>query len=209
MDINTAILQGILAGFGLIFMVGSQDIFILRQGIKGHYVFLVTTITVLADAFLVLIGVNGIATFIQEVPFWQHFVVLSGAVFLFGYGVYAFYEMFKGNALKINFHKDGSSLKWWRVVVLALTFNILNPHAWLDAAVILGGLGSRLPTSAQHHAFAFGSILVISLWFYLLAYGAKWLAPLLNKPHTWQILNFFVGCIMWAIAIILLLDYWS
>ena len=191
MDINTAILQGILAGFGLIFMVGSQDIFILRQGIKGNNVFLVTTITVMADAFLVLLGVNGLATYIQGFPVWQHIIVISGAVFLFGYGVYAFYEMFKAKPIKINFHKDGGPRKWWRV------------------AMILGGLGSKLPTPAEHYGFAIGSIVVISLWFYLLAYGAKWVAPLLSKPRTWQILNFLVGCIMWAIAIILLLDYWS
>ena len=95
------------------------------------------------------------------------------------------------------------------MAILALTFNLFNPHAWLDAAVILGGLGSKLPTPAEHYGFAIGSIVVISLWFYLLAYGAKWVAPLLSKPRTWQILNFLVGCIMWAIAIILLLDYWS
>jgi L-lysine exporter family protein LysE/ArgO len=206
-ELYTAILQGFLAGLGLIMMVGSQDIFILRQGIKHNHVMLVTTVSVAVDALLVFIGVNGLGALIQHSDFLRHITVTGGALFLLGYGAYAFYEMFRGKTLKINFHKGDVPKQWSHAFILALTFNLFNPHAWLDAAVILGSIGGQLPTINQRLAFTLGSVGIITLWFYTLAFAARYLAPILRKKHIWQVINFAVGCVMWGIAVTLVVEY--
>lgn len=38
----------------------------------------------------------------------------------------------------------------------------------------------------------------------MLAYGARWLAPIFRQPSAWRILDFVIGCVMWLIALSLI-----
>ncbi|MDU3122700.1 MAG: amino acid transporter, partial [Acinetobacter baumannii] len=43
------------------------------------------------------------------------------------------------------------------------------------------------------------------IFFFSLGYGARFLKPLFINPKAWKILDFMIGCVMWSIAISLLI----
>lgn len=86
-----------------------------------------------------------------------------------------------------------------RVVVLtALSVSLLNPHAILDTVVMLGTLANS--HGADKWVFATGALTGSALWFLTLGLGARALAPLLDTPRTWRIVDIVVGVVMLGIA---------
>ena len=49
--------------------------------------------------------------------------------------------------------------------------------------------------------FAIGASLASFVFFFSLAYGAKLLAPIIQKPSSWRTLDFLIALIMFTIAI--------
>jgi L-lysine exporter family protein LysE/ArgO len=86
-----------------------------------------------------------------------------------------------------------------------LAFTWLNPHAFLDTVVLLGSISTRYPNNRLE--FAIGASIASFVFFYALGYGAKFLAPIFKKPIAWKILDFLIGCVMWAITYSLLHDH--
>jgi L-lysine exporter family protein LysE/ArgO len=41
------------------------------------------------------------------------------------------------------------------------------------------------------------------MWFGLLGFGARWLAPWFARPRAWQILDGLIGLTMWTLAALL------
>lgn len=83
------------------------------------------------------------------------------------------------------------------MTILALSF--LNPHAYLDTVVLIGGIGAQFP-SDQRLYFGEGAVVASFIWFFTIAYGARYLGSLFKNPIAWKILDFLIGCIMWGIA---------
>ena len=51
------LLLGFFTGFSLIFAIGAQNIFVIEQGLKKQYVFLVCLICSLSDLLLIFLGI--------------------------------------------------------------------------------------------------------------------------------------------------------
>ncbi len=86
----------------------------------------------------------------------------------------------------------------WTVVLTALSVSLLNPHAILDTVVMLGTLANSY--GAEKWVFAGGALTGSALWFLTLGFGVRALAPLLDTPRTWKIVDLVVGSIMVFIA---------
>ena len=55
-------------------------------------------------------------------------------------------------------------------------------------------------------AFALGASLASFIFFFSLAYGAKLFAPIMTRPNSWRILNWFIGFVMLIIALNLAIE---
>lgn len=86
----------------------------------------------------------------------------------------------------------------WTVVLAALSVSMLNPHAILDTVVMLGTLANNY--GADKWLFAGGALTASAVWFLILGLGVRALAPLLDTPRTWRIVDVSVGVIMLFIA---------
>lgn len=86
----------------------------------------------------------------------------------------------------------------WTVVLTALSVSLLNPHAILDTVVMLGTLANSY--GAEKWVFAGGALAGSALWFMVLGFGVRALAPLLDTPRTWKIVDIVVGSVMVFIA---------
>jgi L-lysine exporter family protein LysE/ArgO len=82
--------------------------------------------------------------------------------------------------------------------------SLLNPHVYLDTVVLLGSVAAQHPAD-ERLVFALGAMAASFVWFFSIAYGARLLAPLFARPVAWRVLDVFVGCVMWWIAISLAL----
>lgn len=196
-------LKGCGTGAGLIIAIGPQNAFVLKQGLLKNNVFLTAFLCALGDTLLISLGVGGFGAFLSQNAILLQGAKWGGALFLFFYGAKAFREVFLTTGLKSSLkdmHRPG--MKETCLMVFALTF--LNPHAYLDAVVLLGGISSQFMHQGRLF-FGMGAILASFIWFFCVCYGARYLAPWFQKPLAWKILDFMIGCIMWMIAVSLIL----
>ena len=57
------LILGFVTGLSLIFAVGAQNIFVIEQGLKKQYVFLVCIVCSFSDLFLIFLGIFFISFF--------------------------------------------------------------------------------------------------------------------------------------------------
>lgn len=85
----------------------------------------------------------------------------------------------------------------------ALAFSWLNPHAWLDTAILLGA-ASLAYQSPGNTAFGLGAMTGSVVWFTLLGGLACWLGQRLELSRVAHWIDAVVAVIMLAIAAFLI-----
>ena len=196
-----AAVEGLGLGAGLIIAIGAQNAYVLRQGLRRQHVFAVASLCFLIDCTLIALGAGGFAGLLRALPSLPSLAAWGGALFLAGYSVRAFAAALRPQSLKAAEGAGGTTLK--AALTTALALSLLNPHVYLDTVVLLGGIAARYP-GGERLAFALGAMLASGLWFYGLGYGARRLAPLFASQRAWRLLDGFVGCVMAALAISLI-----
>ena len=193
-------MNGFFAGFSLslslILAIGSQNAFVLRQGLKKEYIFIVCLICAASDAILISLGVSSFSMIISKASWIEPFARYAGALFLFVYGAMSFWSSYNSNESLLPSEKTGTSLSV--IIATTLAFTWLNPHVYLDTVVLMGSISTQY--AGQNLEFTLGAVLASFLFFFSLGYGARVLTPIFNNPKAWKILDFLIGCIMWAIA---------
>lgn len=191
----TDYLSGLLLGLSLIMAIGSQNAFVLKQGLKREHIFFICLFCAVSDALLISAGVAGFGTVTARYPQLVNIAKLAGVVFLVGYGLQSLYASVR---LSHALNADGqavNSLK--KALLLCFGFTWLNPHVYLDTLVLVGmvstGASSKL-------VFASGAVSASFLFFFALGYGAQLLKPLFAQPKAWNILDALVGILMFYLA---------
>jgi L-lysine exporter family protein LysE/ArgO len=195
---GSVLLQGFALGASLIIAIGAQNAFVLRQGLKRVHVFLSASVCTLCDMALIALGVAGLGTLISTNPILTQIATWGGAAFLLYYGLRSFRSALKTNKLEAE-SALGQPVRVRDTLVTLLAISLLNPHVYLDTVVLVGSIGAHYPGN-QRIYFALGAMSASLVWFFSLAYGAVWLAPLFRRPMAWRILDALVGCVMWSIA---------
>jgi len=190
-----------VTGFGislsLILAIGAQNAFVLRQGLKGQYVFTLVLICALSDALLITLGVAGFDLLIKSLTSLEITARWVGAIFLCVYGAISFYSaLFKSHALNPAHSEDG--LIYVQAVLICLGFTWLNPHVYLDTLLLIGSVSSSYP--GHKVEFTLGAVSASFVFFFSLGYGAALLRPVFNRPLSWKMLDAFIGLVMWSIA---------
>jgi L-lysine exporter family protein LysE/ArgO len=89
-----------------------------------------------------------------------------------------------------------------QAVLSALAFTWLNPHAWIDTAVLIGT--ASLAYGADNAVFGLGAMTGSMVWFLALGGATFWLGRRLNSLHLWRALDGIVALMMWGTALWLL-----
>ena len=82
-----ATVTGLVTGLSLIVAIGAQNAYVLRQGLARQHVGVVVLICTLSDVALIVAGVAGIGTIVEEAPWSLTVVRWLGVAFLGWYGV--------------------------------------------------------------------------------------------------------------------------
>ncbi|MUK02240.1 amino acid transporter [Vibrio cholerae] len=198
----TSVATGFAAGLTLIVAIGSQNAFVLRQGLRRSHVVLVVVVCSLSDLVLIALGVGGLGMVIERLPVLLEVVRWAGAVFLTGYALLAARRALRGEAFDAS---DGRRSMSWRAALgtsLALTW--LNPHVYLDTVLLLGSLASSHGTAGKWW-FAAGAGLGSIVWFTALGVGARYLTPLFRRRSAWRVLDALIAVVMLTLAVTLIL----
>jgi L-lysine exporter family protein LysE/ArgO len=195
----SAFLTGFILGLSLILAIGAQNSFVLRQGLMGNYVFTIALFCSLSDTLLIFIGVAGISIFFNNyINLVSDWLFIISAVWLLGYGLLRLKGAIKGNSvLTVEGTLDGgitSTLSFLVVITFA------NPHVYLDTIVLIGSISQQFPGNTKL-AYTIGASLASFIFFFSLAYGAKFLSPIMQKPIAWRILDSFIAFVMFSLAI--------
>jgi len=195
----SAFLQGLFLGFSLILAIGAQNSFVLRQGLIGRHVFIVALFCSLSDALLISIGVAGISiflnSFIDLVSVWLFGIA---AIWLAGYGMLRLRDAINGKSILIVENSSLNGLASTLSFLIILTF--ANPHVYLDTVILIGSVSQQFSGDTKL-AYVLGASLASFVFFFSLAYGAKLLSPIMQRPIAWQLLDSFIAFVMFILAI--------
>jgi L-lysine exporter family protein LysE/ArgO len=190
-----SLIAGFTLGLSLIVAIGAQNAYVLKQGLKKHYVFMVCAICALSDAVLILAGVAGFGALIEIYPQVEQFARYAGAAFLLVYGARSFLSAIRGNH---SLDPEGdATASAWQTALACLAFTWLNPHVYLDTVVLLGSISAQYPSQVL---FALGACTGSFVFFFSLGYGARLLTPIFHKAVSWRVLDALIGIVMFAIA---------
>ncbi len=188
-------ISGFLLGLSLIIAIGSQNAFVLKQGLRREHVFLVCLFCAMSDALLISAGVAGFGAVTARFPQIVDMARFAGVIFLLGYGLHSLYASTRLSHALTADTQVVSSLK--KSLLLCFGFTWLNPHVYLDTLVLVG----MVSTGAESKLlFAGGAASASFFFFFSLGYGARLLTPLFAKPKAWNILDALVGLLMFYLA---------
>lgn len=191
-----AFFQGFGIGGGLIAAIGAQNSFVLAQGVKKQYIFIVPLLCSIIDIILITAGTAGVGTFVSTHPQIAYYASIGGALFLTGYGFKSLYSAFSANILEKS-TVDNIGLR--TIVLTTLALSLLNPHVYFDTIIMLGAISGQFDGTLRL-AFALGACSASVLWFFALSYGGTLLEPFFRKPFSWRILDLSICLVMWTIA---------
>jgi len=194
-----AYLIGFFLGLSLIVAIGAQNAFVLRQGIIRQHIFYIALFCSIADALLIVLGVMGISYFLNDF-INQHSAVIFGiaSFWLFIYGLIRIQSALKSNSAIIDYSQEAQSLIDSILIIAIFTF--ANPHVYLDTIILIGSISQQF-TDLNRIFFTVGACSASFIWFFGIAYGAKLLTPIMQKPKHWRILDSLIALIMFIIAI--------
>ena len=194
----SAFSTGFILGFSLILAIGAQNSFVLRQGLMGRHVFTVALFCSLSDALLISIGVAGISIFFNNyIDLVSNWLFGISAIWLAGYGALRIRDAINGKSAIVieSTYSNGliSTLSFLSVLTFA------NPHVYLDTVVLIGSVSQQFPGNIKI-AYVLGASLASFVFFFTLAYGAKFLSPIMQRPMAWRLLDSFIAFVMFSLA---------
>ena len=157
---NADFMTGLATSLALIIAIGSQNAYVLRQGIRREHVAALVLFCSASDALLILAGIGGAGVVLRDNATLMAVARYGGAVFLAGYGILAARRAWVGDHMVLgavaNQHgEDGR----WVFGAGACTASLL----WFSAL----GFGARLlaPLFARTTAWrVLDSVIALMMW---------------------------------------------
>ncbi len=192
-------LSGMLLSLSLIVAIGPQNAHVLRMGLLRSHVGITILACAITDCLLIAIGVFGLAQLGNLSPAISGALIGASILFLLNYGWQAAQRALKPAAQGLLAVQQNAPRTPANALSSALAFSWLNPHAWVDTAVIIGtaSLAYQQPANA---IFGLGAAVGSALWFVTLGFGAAALAKQLAHPAVWRAIDALVALTMWGTA---------
>ncbi|AHE68370.1 lysine efflux permease [Legionella oakridgensis ATCC 33761 = DSM 21215] len=185
-------LNGLMLGLSLIMALGPQNIFLIRQGALRQHAVLSAVTCFICDVVLVTASIAGLHHILEQHPDLRLWMAWFGAGFLLYYGGAALKRAFSRSARTLG--NEQTNITRWQIIMLALGFSLLNPHAIIDSLVLIGGGSSQFPDHPQ--MFLFGVISSSLVWFTVLTITAYYFSGILTKTTVWRRVELCSGILM-------------
>ena len=196
---------GFFTGLSLIFAIGAQNIFVIEQGLKKQYIFLVCLICSISDLILIFLGIF-LFEYLDYLFTFKIEVLLNILLFIFLIYFITNKIIINNKNLTLEFNSNYLSLK--NIVIKTLGFTYLNPHVYSDTVFFLGNFSKNFSISDKYY-FGLGAALASLIFFFTLGYLSQSLSIYLQKKNVWRIINIFIIIFMSILLIYVARDILS
>jgi len=198
------LLLGFFTGLSLILAIGAQNIFVIEQGLKKQYVFLVCLVCSISDLLLIFFGIFLFHYFSQ---FFNSIVELIFNILLLVFLIYFIYTKIKtfNKNETINFNKNIKNISAISIFLKTLGFTYLNPHVYSDTVFFLGNFSKNF-SMIQKLNFGIGASIASFLFFFTIGYLSTSLSKYLISEKIWKIINLFIIIFMSLLSIYIFAD---
>ena len=195
-------LLGFFTGLSLILAIGAQNIFVIEQGLKKQYIFLVCLICSISDLILIFLG---IFLFQYLGNFFNSTIELILNILLFIFLAHFIYGKISIKKNKVNLNKEIKSIKLTSIITKTLAFTYLNPHVYSDTVFFLGNFSKNLLIIDKYY-FGIGASIASFLFFFTIGYLSKFLSKYLQSDKIWRKINLFIIFFMSLLALFVLFE---
>ena len=193
---------GFFTGLSLILAIGAQNIFVIEQGLKKQFIFIVCVICTFSDFLLIFLG---IFLFHYFESFFSPSVELILNILLFLFLVHFIWKKLKNININFEINQKNETKGLGSVIIKTLGFTYLNPHVYSDTVFFLGNFSKSFLIN-QKLLFGFGATLSSIIFFFTLGYLSKFLSNYLNSNKVWKIINILIILFMSALSIFVLIN---
>ncbi len=182
------LLLGFFTGLSLILAIGAQNIFVIEQGLKKQYIFLVCLVCSISDFILIFLGI-----FIFEFfnKYFNSTIELIFNIALVIFLIHFIYSKIKNYNIEANFDTDVTRITAFNIFMKTLGFTYLNPHVYSDTVFFLGNFSKNFLVS-QKIFFGIGASIASFLFFFLIGYLSKYLSKFAKNQKVWNIINILI-----------------
>lgn len=197
-----AFFAGMALSLSLIMAIGPQNAHVMRMGLLRQHLWLTIGVCVATDIVLIGLGVMGLAQLGGLSDKLLGAMTGAGAIVLFLYGAQALKRFIRPAHVGLT-GEAGAAVPAGptrrQAIGLALALSWLNPHAWLDTAVLIGS-ASLAYAQPDNAVFGLGAATGSLLWFTGLGMALWCLGRKLDSPAIWRGLDLLVALMMWGTA---------
>ena len=196
---------GFFTGMSLILAIGAQNIFVIEQGLKKNYIFIVCLICSISDLVLIFLGIflfNYLENYLSGIVEFILNILL--VIFL----IYFIFEKIKSNYQNVNFNGQQTILSFKSVIIKTLGFTYLNPHVYSDTVFFLGNFSKNFEIFNKYY-FGLGAAISSLIFFFLLGYLSKFFSNYLKGEKIWKYINNFIIIFMSCLCIYIFKDLYN
>ena len=179
---------GFFTGLSLILAIGAQNIFVIEQGLKRQYTFLVCLVCSLSDLFLIFSGILLFHFFHQ---YLNLFIELVLNILLIIFLIYFIYSKVRSFKINISFNSEIKDISRTEILLKTLGFTYLNAHVYSDTVFFLGNFSKSFLLDEKIY-FGIGASIASFIFFFLLGYLSVYFSKYAQSNKAWKYINTFI-----------------
>ena len=193
---------GFFTGLSLILAIGAQNIFVIEQGLKKQFIFIVCIICTFSDFLLIFLG---IFLFHYFESFFSPSVELILNILLFLFLVHFIWKKLKNINTNFEIIQKNETKGLGSVIIKTLGFTYLNPHVYSDTVFFLGNFSKSFMLN-QKILFGAGASIASFLFFFTIGYLSKYLSQYAQSLKVWKTINIFIISFMSLLTIFVIME---
>ena len=182
-------IQGFIIGSSLIIAIGPQNLYVINQGLKKNFIFIVVLICSLSDSLLIVCGIYLSNNILSLSPSVITIMKLIGGIWLILYGI----NKIKNSRNHVINNKEFYEVSFIKVVMTTLAITYANPHVYLDTVILLGSISINFDSKLY---FGLGAICASFVFFFSIGYFSNFLSQYIKSPKVWFYIDNMMGFLM-------------
>ena len=191
------LILGFFTGLSLILAIGAQNIFVIEQGLKNQYVFLVCLVCSLSDLLLIFFGILLFHYFQQ---YFNTSIEILLNILLIIFLIYFIYSKIRVYKSSVNFDIHIKETTRSEIFFKTLGFTYLNAHVYSDTVFFLGNFSKNFLLDEKIY-FGIGASTASFIFFFFLGYLSNYLSKYAQKKKIWRFINLFIISFMSLLTI--------
>jgi len=182
-------IQGFIIGSSLIIAIGPQNLYVINQGLKKNFIFIVVLICSLSDSLLIVFGIYLSNNILSLNTSLITIMKLIGGIWLILYGI----NKIKNSRHHVINNREFNEASFIKVVITTLAITYANPHVYLDTVILLGSISINFDSKIY---FGLGAIFASFVFFFSLGYFSNFLSQYIKSQKVWFYIDNVMGFLM-------------